>query len=803
MCKQQKSTYMKNIILILTVFATLNVLAQPSGTLDPTFGTAGKVTTSISSGQDKAYGVVVQSDGKIVVAGYSTSTATGKDFTVIRYNSDGSLDNTFGNIGVVTTDLQTGSDDIAYSIALQNDGKIILAGYSDNGSNKDAALVRYNNDGSLDNTFGNNGIVLTDFENSQQDEIKVVKIHQLTGNIIVGGSSVISTYVGKPVVARYLTDGTLDNTFNSNGIKTLWIRTSDNTKLFSVEDLVVESNGKISAAGWQRSLTPGINNEYWAARILSNGDMDETFSLDGVVNYSHGSTLSTGLLLNSNKDFIICGSRQYLLDSYVQSFKINSNGNIPAVPISYSGYNLNGYHKAYKIVEDMNGKYVMVGASGSSSTSQSFLVGRLNTNLSIDNSFITTGFTTVSFGNNLNEAFGVAVQTDNKIIAVGYSGNNFAIARYLGDITPNLNDFQLILPTNLSTNQNFASLSFDWSDAFGATSYEINIDVSPTFSSPQTFSSSTSAYTVTNLLPNTQYYWRVRASAGGNWGAYSNTWSFTTNSLENFNLISPANSSINQNFTSLSFDWSDALGASSYEIDIDVSQTFSSAQTYTSSTSNYTKNNLLPNTQYYWRVRASSGTNWGAYSNVWSFTTNSLENFNLISPANSSINQQYSSLILDWSDNTGAINYELQIDTTQNFATSPLTYTTSNSTYTVSLLPSKTYYWKVRATNGGTWGQWTTVWSFTTKADPLSSINEVYFADIKIYPNPSSDIITFETNSHLLNKPFKLLDNVGREIYSGNINGEKITIRLDGLSTGTYLLQIGDYPQLTFKLLKE
>src|SRR5690606_36970271 len=133
---------------------------------------------------------------------------------------------------------------------------------------------------------------------------------------------------------------------------------------------------------------------------------------------------------------------------------------------------------------------------------------------------------------------------------------------------------------------------------------------------------------------------------------------------------------------------------------------------------NYTGNSLLPNTQYYWRVRASDGIYWGAYSNVWSFTTNSLENFNLISPANSSTNQEYSSLVLDWSDNVGASNYELQIDTTQSFTTSPLTYTTTNSTYTVTLLPSKTYYWKVRAANGTTWGQWTTVWSFTTKADP-------------------------------------------------------------------------------------
>lgn len=183
---------MIRIITILTVLTTSTLLAQPAGSLDPTFGNGGKVITSITTGQDKAYGVAIQNDGKIIVAGYSTSGITGKDFSVIRYNSDGSLDNSFGINGIVSTDLLIGSEDIAYSVALQTDGKIVLAGFCDNGSNKDAALVRYNSNGLLDNTFGTNGIVLTDFENLQQDEIKTVKIHALTGKIVVGGSSVIS-----------------------------------------------------------------------------------------------------------------------------------------------------------------------------------------------------------------------------------------------------------------------------------------------------------------------------------------------------------------------------------------------------------------------------------------------------------------------------------------------------------------------------------------------------------------------------------------------------------------------------------
>ncbi len=610
---------MKNIITILTLLTTLNVSAQSAGTLDPTFGNGGKVVTSITPGQDKAYGVAIQTDGKIIVAGHSTSTVTGKDFTVIRYNSDGSLDNTFGNNGVATTDLKTGSDDVAYSIALQTDGKIVLGGYCDNGSNKDAALVRYNNNGSLDNTFGNNGIVLTNFENAQQDEIKVVKIHPLTGNILIGGATIISSSISKPVIARYLSNGTLDNTFNNTGIRLLWITNLDYQYLFSVEDLVVQANGKINAVGWRDF--PGLQwtSDYWACRINSDGTMDNTFSGDGVNVYNgtfNGHDKAFAMLLKSNNNILMAGG------GFISTIKadftlleLNSNGSVASWSATADWSSILD-DIAYDLAEDNNGKFILAGSSGTNTT-KTFSLARINTNASSDNTFGTNGKITTIFGNNaLNECFDIAIQADNKIVAIGYTGSDFAIARYLGDAVSDLNNFQLISPANLSTSQNYSSLAFDWSDAFGATTYEINIDVSQSFTSSQTFTASTSDYTVSGLLPNTQYYWRVKASDGINWGAYSN------------------------------------------------------------------------------------------------------------------------------------------------------------------------------------------VWNFKTKPEP-SSTNEAYFTDLKIYPSPAYDIVTFEVNNLLLNKPFKLLDNTGKKIFSGFINNEKVTINLNGLSTGTYLLQIGDNPQQTFKFLKD
>src|SRR5207253_537657 len=130
------------------------------GDLDRTFGDGGKLTDGLQHGDDFSRGIAAQADGKIVVAG-SCWTGLSHDFAIARYSMNGSLDTTFGTGGKVTTDIAS-SDDQAYAVVIQPDGKIIVAGDSFLEIGFVFALVRYNSNGSLDTSFGIGGRVTTD-----------------------------------------------------------------------------------------------------------------------------------------------------------------------------------------------------------------------------------------------------------------------------------------------------------------------------------------------------------------------------------------------------------------------------------------------------------------------------------------------------------------------------------------------------------------------------------------------------------------------------------------------------------------
>ena len=255
----------------LIVGSSANDLAvaryDTNGNLNSSFGVGGKITTSFSS-DSQANSIISQADGKLVVAGFVDSGGP-YDFTLLRYNDDGSPDTSFGTGGKVTTDFAS-ANDVAYSVTVQADGKIVAAGYASNVSGviEQFAIVRYNVDGSLDASFGTGGKVTTDMGGHWLEKIGSIKI-QPDGKIVAAGYSFTGP-AGHEVfaLARYNDDGSLDNSFGSGG-KVLTNFGSDDGKANS---LVIQPDGKILVVG-----TTDTTGDVALARYNSDGSLDTSF----------------------------------------------------------------------------------------------------------------------------------------------------------------------------------------------------------------------------------------------------------------------------------------------------------------------------------------------------------------------------------------------------------------------------------------------------------------------------------------------------------------------------------------------
>ncbi|MCP4374794.1 MAG: hypothetical protein GY794_01235, partial [bacterium] len=241
------------------------------GSLDTAFGGDGIVTLAIGPWNDFNYSVAVQSDGNILVAGYSESESEQANFAVVRYTADGSLDTTFDSDGIVTTDFAT-RDDFAYDVTVQSDGKVLVAGFSKDGD-FDFALTRYNVDGSLDTSFDTDGIVTTDFGSSTDTGYSVTV--QSDGKILLAGRSNSDSDYDFALV-RYNADGSLDTTFDTDGKLTTDFGSGDDWG----RDVAVQSDGKILVVGEGFN---GSNMDIGLVRYNADGSLDTSFDSDGIV----------------------------------------------------------------------------------------------------------------------------------------------------------------------------------------------------------------------------------------------------------------------------------------------------------------------------------------------------------------------------------------------------------------------------------------------------------------------------------------------------------------------------------------
>jgi len=351
-----------------------------NGLTDSTFGNNGQVITQ--TGQASCVtSLVLQSDHKIVAAGYTFLNDSIYNFTALRYNTDGSPDGTFGNGGIALVDVE--NSPYAYNVAINGSGKIIMSGYSKKNSNIGISLVQLNSDGTPDTSFGTGGIALHHFGESPDVEAWAMAL-QADGKIVTAGLiyDVLLDY-NKIAVIRFDVNGSLDTTFGAGGISKISVSSGSANHDDFANAIAIQPDGRIVIAG-DAYIWPITH--FALLRLTDTGALDTTFGSGGIVITDIG----------------------------------------------------NSENSAYGVNIQADGKIIAVGECRDTTVSGggNFALARYNYDGSPDMTFGNSGKVYTDIGGHDDYAYCVKEQADGKLIVSGISKGsiyyNFAIARYNG-----------------------------------------------------------------------------------------------------------------------------------------------------------------------------------------------------------------------------------------------------------------------------------------------------------------------------------------------------------------------------------
>ena len=272
------------------------------GSLDTSFGDAGKVTTSIGGKNDSLESVVIQGDGKIVVAGWFNASSN-NDFAVVRYNANGTLDTSFNETGKAAADF--GADAYGHSVAVYGDGRIVVAGYTTKSweSKKQCALACFKANGSLDTSFNGTGKLTTDFGGDGNAEGRSVAV-QTDGKIVVAGYATAGN-TEKFALARYNGDGTLDTSFGDSGR----VMTDVGISGSNATGVALQKDGKIVVAGYAVNSS-GTDYDFACVRYNTDGKVDQSFGDGGktMTSLGQGDVKANAVAVQSDGKIIVAGS---------------------------------------------------------------------------------------------------------------------------------------------------------------------------------------------------------------------------------------------------------------------------------------------------------------------------------------------------------------------------------------------------------------------------------------------------------------------------------------------------------------
>ena len=385
------------------------------GTLDDAFGTAGKTLTDVTGTDDEVYGLALQSNGRILAAGFGLHGSSKYDLAVARYLAGGSLDTSYGTGGKYILDIGS-ADDFSRAIVVQVDGMSVVAGRT----GFDALLVRLDADGVPDPLFDADGMVISDFGGNEgwlglalQDDGKLVAAGWAGP---VGNSDF--------AVARFNTDGSPDTDFGTGGLVTLDIL-GYNDLAYAV---AIQSDDMIVVAGY--GSDPDGNKEDVVARFDADGNLDSAgFGTGGVMEWDIGATSddrARALLLQTDGKIVIAGETTVagpgtdMLTGFVARF--TSAG---APDATFTGV-------VHALVMQPGGRILAVGKDEKSSP-EAFGLYRFTTTGTLDAGFGSSGRSDTTFGSDDAEAHAVVLTPQGRLVVggnVNAADGDFALARY-------------------------------------------------------------------------------------------------------------------------------------------------------------------------------------------------------------------------------------------------------------------------------------------------------------------------------------------------------------------------------------
>jgi uncharacterized delta-60 repeat protein len=425
--KDKKSFSKKNrrISFALAGIAALFVLTSAlavGGSLDPSFGTNGFVVTDLGGNSDTGNRIALSSDGSNILALGSTFSNAIRLPVITRYNSDGSLDNSYGAYGKVTLEI---GDSGPCDFAIEANGKMVVAANSRN----EITLARYTGDDGAtpDSAFGVNGITALSFGPTYQVKCSDLAVQVDHKIVMVGSATLDQSNYANVFIARFDQNGVLDFKYILDKFN------FPNSRYNYGKAVAIQSDGKIVLSGGM--MDNDGNGQISLARLNADGSMDVAFGTNGkgtvTVAAPHFDYFKSSLALQTDGKIVVVGTTSATpnIDNDLVVARFNSNGTLdPSFGIVSADFG--DQEEGTDLVIQKDGKIIVAGRSFNN-TSTHFLLVRYNANGSLDPTFGVNGKVISDFGTGAESAQGAVLQFDGKLLVIGTSNNNdMLIARY-------------------------------------------------------------------------------------------------------------------------------------------------------------------------------------------------------------------------------------------------------------------------------------------------------------------------------------------------------------------------------------